>query len=261
MKKEYDNLLKKFIEISNKKWIKGISNHFNAAGLTFEEQLGKKADNMFFPDYYGIEIKCTQRYSGYPVILFSSAFDGPSLYETNRILELYGKKDYKYPDKKILMSNLKYNEKVLIYNKYFFKITISDEEEKLYLEVYDLFDNLIEKQSFITFETLKNKLEIKLSNLAIVYASKKKDIDYPYFRYYKMDIYKLKNFETFIESIKDGTITLSILCRVSRSGLEEGRQRNKNILFGIYKKNINKLFNLIVSHDNDTSDNFQIFNI
>jgi len=261
MEKEYQNLVKKFMKISNKRWLKGISNHFNAVGLTFEEQLGKKADSMFFPDYYGIEIKCTSRFSGYPVVLFSSSFDGPSLYETNRLLNLYGIQDEKYTDRKIIMSNLKYNKNVLVNDKYFFKITISDEEQKLYLEIYDLFNNLIEKQSFITFETLKTKLEIKLSNLALVYASKKMDNGHPYFRYYKINIYKLKSFKTFIELIKNGTITLSILCRVSRSGLEEGRQRNKNILFGIYKKNINKLFNLIVSHDNDTSDNFQIFNI
>ena len=38
-------------------------------------------------------------------------------------------------------------------------------------------------------------------------------------------------------------------------------EKEYNILFEIYKKNITKLFDLKVSHDNDTIDNFQTFNI
>lgn len=99
MTKEEQQLIKKFIEISNKKWIKGINNITNSVGLTFENQLNKNPDSMYFPDYYGIEIKCSQRFSRYPINLFSLAFDGPNLYEMNRILQTYGKNDVIYRDK------------------------------------------------------------------------------------------------------------------------------------------------------------------
>lgn len=46
---------------------------------------------MFFPDYYGTEIKCTTRFSGYLISLFLKSFDGPLLYEMSRILEKYGR--------------------------------------------------------------------------------------------------------------------------------------------------------------------------
>ena len=104
---DFINLALEFERISNQGFIKGINNSTNAIGYTFEALLNKKSDSMYFPDYSGIEIKCSQRYSKYPVSLFSLAFDGPYLYEINNILEKYGKSDYDYPEKKILISELK----------------------------------------------------------------------------------------------------------------------------------------------------------
>ena len=69
------------------KWIKGINNSTNSVGLTFESLINKIPDSMYFPDYYGIEIKCSQRFSRYPLNLFSLSFDGPELYEMNRLLK------------------------------------------------------------------------------------------------------------------------------------------------------------------------------
>ena len=67
---EENNLLNKFSEIYKKKWIKSFSNSFGSIGLTFENELGKKADSLYFPDYEGIEIKCVSRFSKYPLYLF-----------------------------------------------------------------------------------------------------------------------------------------------------------------------------------------------
>lgn len=92
-------LIKKFIEISKKRWIKGVNNTTNSVGLTFESLLNKESDSMYFPDYGSIEIKCSQRFSRYPISLFSLSFDGPRLYEMNRLVQTYGKKDIIYKDK------------------------------------------------------------------------------------------------------------------------------------------------------------------
>lgn len=97
-----EELIKKFKEIASKNWIKGVNKTTNSVGLTFEKMLNKEEDSLFFPDYNGIEIKCSQRYSRYPISLFSMAFEGPSFYETNRFLEKYGKIDLKYQNKKLL---------------------------------------------------------------------------------------------------------------------------------------------------------------
>ena len=244
-------LLERFKQISKLKWIQGINNFTNSAGLTFESLLNKKSDSMFFPDYNGIEIKCTQRFSRYPITLFSKAFDGPSLFQMNEILNKYGKTDIIYKDKKILNSNICCNKKILVSGKYYFKLDVSNKDKKIYLAVYDVFDNLIEKEAFINFETLKTHLELKLSTLALIFASKKSINDIPHFRYYKIAIYKLISFNKFIELLKQDIIIVDIVGRISRSGTEIGRQRNKNLVFKISKENIEKLFKTIKIYNAD----------
>ena len=69
---------------------------------------------MFFPNYQGIEIKCTTRFSRYPISLFSKSFDDPSFFEMNRLINTYGTEDNIYKGRKILMANLKVNEKNII---------------------------------------------------------------------------------------------------------------------------------------------------
>ena len=168
--KKYSNLINNFNLISQKKWIKSIVNNTSGVGLTFESLLGKLPDSMFFPDYYGIEIKCTTRFSRYPITLFTKAFDGPSLYEMNKILEKYGKTDMIYIDRKLLLCDLKFNEKVLVNNKYFFELKLDYEKEKLFLFVYDLYGNLIERDAFINFDSLRSHLKIILSNKSLIFS-------------------------------------------------------------------------------------------
>lgn len=258
MYKNYENLIDEFKNISAKRWTKGINNYTNSAGITFESLLNKKADSMFFPDYQGIEIKCTQRFSRYPITLFSLAFDGPSLYEMNRILGKYGKNDVIYKDKKLLNIEINSNIKTIINNKCYLKIDVSKDEQKIYLSSYDLNDKLIEKEAYINFETLKQRLELKLSALALVYASKKLINNETYFRYYKIEIYNLISFEKFIELIENNIIKISIIGRISRSGNDKGRQRNKNLVFQIKKEDINKLFKTVKYYNSDLNSNFQI---
>ena len=256
MENNCKELLKKFKSISKQGWIKGINNYTNSAGLTFESLLNKKSDSLFFPDYQGIEIKTTQRFSHYPITLFSKTFDGPSLYQMNEILKKYGRTDFIYKDKKTLNCNLNCNKKTLVNGKYYFKLNISKKDKKLYLETYDIFDNFIEKNAFINFESLKTHLELKLSTLAIVYASKKNIENIPYFRYYKIIIYKLLSFDKFIELLKNDVIIVEIVGRISRSGTEIGRQRNKNLVFKISKENIDKLFKAIKIYDADLENSY-----
>ena len=256
MEENIKELFKKFKKISKSKWIRGINNYTNSAGLTFESLLKKEADSMFFPDYKGIEIKCTQRFSRYPITLFSKSFDGPYLYQMNEILKKYGRNDCIYKDKKILNTTLSCNKQTLVNGKYYFKLEISSKEERIYLVVYDVFNNLIEKDDFINFESLKTHLELKSSTLALVFASKKNIDEVPYFRYYKMIVYKLISFKKFIELLKQDIIIVDIVGRVSRSGSEKGRQRNKNLVFKISKDNIDKLFKTIECYDADLEEHY-----
>ena len=250
MSEEFNNLVEKFKEINSKKYVKGINNNLiNSAGLTFEQLLGKKADSMFFPDFEGIEIKCTQRYSHYPIGLFSLAFEGPELFETSKILKKYGYRDYIFFGYKKLIGTLKYNEKTLIGRRYF-EIFINEEMKKIYLKIYNINNKLLATRGFIDFNTIKNRLETKLNNLSLIYASKKKENNDLYFRYYKIQCFTLKDFETFIKLIKEDVIKITIMLRFSRNYNSLGKNKNKGLMFAIEKDKIDYLFNKIYSYEN-----------
>ena len=254
MSEEIKKLIDDFKIIANKKWIRSVSKSFGSIGLTFEKELDKSPDALYFPDYYGTEIKCTSRYSRYPLFLFTLAFDGPTFPEIDRIVEMYGYPDKTYPDKKVLFEKISCNKKTLVNNKYKFKLEINEEEEKLFLCVYDLDDELIERKSFVYLKSIEEHLTLKLNKLAIVYASTKNEENEKYFRYYKIEIYNLISFERFLRLLKFGVIEVSLISRISKSGQDTGRYRNKNLVFSIKKKNIDKLFTNIYSYDSDLAE-------
>lgn len=253
MKEQQYEIIKEFKKIANKKWIKGVNNTTNSVGLTFESLIDKKPDSMYFPDYNGLEIKCSQRYSRYPIKLFSLSFDGPNLYEMNRLLELYGLPDEIYKEKKQLQGQIKINEYERINDNYF-KLKIDKKSKKILISIYDLNKQLIEEKTYIEFETIKSRLELKLSNLAMVYASKKIIDNNLYFRYYLITIYKLKSFETFLKLLENNYIKVEIIGRVARSGIEKGRQRNKNLVFSLPKEYIDLLFEKQIEYNNDLNN-------
>lgn len=213
--------------------------------------MGKQADALYFPDYYGIEIKCTTRYSKYPLYLFTVAFDGPTFPEINRLIDSYGWPDKDFKEKKVLFANVKCNSKSIINNKYKFRLDIDENEEKMFLCIYDLNDNLLERKSFVYIDSLYNHLCLKLKKLATIKAFKKKTDNYNSFRYYYIAIYKLISFERFIVLLQNGYINASIIARMNKSGVDVARYRNKNLVFSINKKNINLLFEKVYSYNCD----------
>lgn len=243
------NLLNKFNAINKKEWVEGVSDYYSSVGLTFEKLLNKKVDSELFPDYEGIEIKCSQRFSRYPIGLFNKAFDGPNLFETNKILDKYGQ-CYVDSVKKYLFVNLKANENVLVNEKYYFKLNVSYLNKRIYVDIYDINNNLLD-QPYIDFASIEDHLRIKLNTLAVIYASKKNISDQNYFRYYAIYCYKLKSTELVFRLIEENIVKLSIVCRADFSNSE--KQKNKGIVFRISKDNLTRLFNKIVDYDADSN--------
>lgn len=199
---KYEKLTTKFEEITRSGWIKGVTEDESSVGLTFENELGKEFDSMYFPD------------------------------------------------KKRLIGRLIPFKKIKI-NDFYFKLAPEFEEDRLYLKVYDENERFLESDAYINFSTIIERVKLKLNTLAVVYASKRIINTEQYFRYYKIIIYKLKTPEIFLDLIARNKITVSIIGRVSRSGTEEGRQRNKNLTFSLPKENIELLFDKIFELDVD----------
>lgn len=252
MNKETKKLIEEFQKITKKSWIKSVNKGFGSIGLTFEQELEKSPDSMYFPDYYGTEIKCTSRFSRYPIGLFTVAFDGPTFPEINRIIDKYGYSDRFYPDRKAIFKRLYFQQQATINNKWKFKLELDKLEEKIYLCVYTLDDKLMERKSFVYLKSIYDHLMPKLNKLAIVNASSKLFDDEKYFRYYKISIFSIISFKKFLELLTTDDIEVNLVARIQKSGKDKGVYKDKNLVFKMKKDKITKLFNLIYSYDSDT---------
>lgn len=255
MDKNFNNLIYKFKKIAKKKWIKSPYKGHGTIGLTLEKELGKKIDSKYLPDYKGIEIKCTTRFSRFPISLFSVAFDGSTNKEIIRLNETYGNYDKGFPEKKTLIRKIRCKELSLLKNNYYLSLEINN--DKLFLSIYDKNKNLIEKESYVYIDTIKEHLNTKLKQLAIIKTSKKKINNIEYFRYYLITLYTLKNFNTFLKLLAEGDVEVTIISRINKTGELKGRYCNKNLVFQIKKANIEKLFNKIYTYDVDKIENFE----
>ena len=90
-----------------------------------------------------------------------------------------------------------------------------------------------------------------MNYLALIYASQRKINDEKFFRYYRIIMYQLKDFQTFMNLLINGEIDVSLISRISKSGTDKGRYRNKNLVFQIKKDKIEKLFNKTYSFTYD----------
>ena len=241
-------LINCFHKVASKGYIKGIGESWGNIGLTFENEIGKLPDSKYTPDYGDIEIKCSSRFSRYPLYLFTVAFDS-SENEVLRIADKYGHSDFDFPDKKVIFQKVK--NAIIEDNKYNFIFDIDMANEKIYLCVFDENGKLIERDAYITFTTLKKHIMTKLNKIAYIKASMRKVDDKKYYRYYSMFLYKLKNFDIFLNLIDRNLINIEIIARISKSGPDKGRYRNKNIVFSIRKENIPLLYDCYYQYDYD----------
>lgn len=249
--KNSSELLELFKQISAKRWIPGVSNGWGGIGLTFEKEINKLPDSKYDPDYADIEIKCTSRYSLYPLFLFTIAFDGPGENEIMRLVDKYGHYDGSYSDKKVLYRKIA--SEINPTYKYNFLFEVDRDEELIYLCIYDADGVLIERQSYLTFDSLKKHVNTKLKKLALIRASIKNIDNEKYYRYYAISFYKLLGFDKFLELIENNVLQINIVSRIGKSGQFSGKYKNRNIEFSIKKEDISKLFECYMRYNHDTN--------
>lgn len=242
MKKNIEKLQKEFERIKNKGYIKGISNNYSSIGRTFEAELNLPENTFSVPDYYGIEIKTRRSYSKSYITLFTAVPNGECLFEIERLKETYGypsKKDRNY---KVLYAEVFGNKLNFAGIKYQYKLDVIRNEKKIYLTIFNRSNCLIERKIYWSFDYLKEKLTNKLEYLAIINTWTNKIENWNYFKYYKMNIYKLKNFNSFIDLIEDGTIKLNIKVDIHMDKKYYGKTYDHGCGFTIEEKNLYKLY-------------------
>lgn len=209
----------------------------------------KNPTPCFFPDYRDIEIKCCQRFSNYPLNLFSKALDGPYLFSTNEFLQKYGELNEKYGKKELIIDLS--CKRFSIKGPFMHKLVIDRDEKKIYIETIDMITKNKTKEFYVNFESVESVLTLKLNTLAFVKASMRKINNIRHYRYYSLNIYKIKSFDTFIDLLEKDFINCTFICRVSKTNFMEGKNKNKGMHFTIDKDKMDLLFETICYCNSD----------
>ena len=239
------NLLqRKFLEIKKMGYIKSIRRGYTGIGATFESLLGKNEENFEIPDYYEIEIKTKRSYSKSDITLFSAVPTGSSFYEVKRLRDTYG-----YPskeDKNLKKINAIVNacEQIKVGLWYYFSLKVDRDNKKLLLYIFNQRGELIDDSTYWDFDILKEKLERKLQVLALVKAWPNKINGYEYFKYYKMNIYILRDFNCFVEALENGKMKLCLTIDSYNDEKRYGMVRSHGIAFRISEDDLLSVFEI-----------------
>lgn len=240
------NILKaKFKEIRKMGWIKCDKNNFGTIGITFEKLIGVETNQFEIPDFYSIEIKTKSKSKYKQISLFNCVPTGPFYHEIERIKNSFGYPDSKLKRFKVFSGEVFCNKKAKIGRKYYFKLNVYENKKKITLSVYNIQNRKIEEQTYWDFDILEEKLNRKLTYLALISVDKKIINNTVLFKYNSINFYKSKGFNTFIELIKAGVIKINFKVGIFRDEKRLGKIHDRGTSFSIDEQNINKLFDYI----------------
>lgn len=240
--KSIKKLNEEFKRIRKLGYVPEVHPGYGGIGDTFERLLGREKNDFCIPDYDGIEIKTRRAYSKSLISLFCSVPDGEELFEIDRLKERYG-----YPDKEIksakVLYSVVYGDRLCSVGKYyFFKLDVDKKEKKVYLCVFNKRLELVERQVYWDFMTLENKLYCKLKYLMLIKAWNNNINGIMHYKYYKANFYELKDFDTFIELIGKGFISVTFRISVYRGNYCYGLAHNHGLSFGISLEHLPLLY-------------------
>jgi hypothetical protein len=245
MKENIDILINKFKLLKSAGFVEGIKKNKNAGGIVLENKFNCGADDLCFPDYEGIELKAIRDYDDAPIELFNDTPSGPYMNTTQWLTNKYGYPDKTWREKKAFKGDV--NSQVINKIGLFYGYKLRVEKKKLILEIYNFYNKKINEDLYWEFEWLKRKLETKLKYFALINTTRIYSKGKYYYNYNNMKIYKLKDFNVFIELLKQGIITITFKNGYYKSGKYKGNFHDHGTSFRIHKKDLSKLFDLITS--------------
>lgn len=235
-------LRKKFLEIRKMEYVKSVRGGNTGVGATFESLLGKNEDTLEMPDFKEIEIKTRRSYSKSLITLFNAVPVGNTDYEVKRLRDTYGYRDIYDKDLKRINTVVAADEMIKVGIFYYFQLKVDRARERLILCVYDWNRVCIDESTYWDFEVLKEKLFRKLNILALVKAWPNKINGVDYFKYYKMNIYILRDFDSFLSALEEGVIKVSIKIGNHYDEARYGMVRSHGIGFAIAEADLDKVF-------------------
>ena len=235
-------LKEKFKKIKNKGWVESMRKGTTGIGYTFEKLIGKEEDDFPIPDYGSIEIKTRYKNSKYPISLFNATPDGDYLFPMKRLY-----KRFAFPQNgnimyRVFYANMSANHDTYAGKNYKFRLIVNRKKEEIRVIASSNATGIIDTEVSWSFKFLKEKLERKLKYLALIKAEAHNNFEKQFFWYYDINFYMLKNFNTFINLIEDGTIKVVFMLGCYKTGPKKGQMNNHGASFDIAEEDLEKLF-------------------
>lgn len=244
MEQSIKKLQKEFNKIRKMEYIKSIRQGPTGIGATFESLLGKNEESFEIPDYYGIEIKTRRAYSKSYITLFNAVPTGSTFHETKRLRDYYGYPSRKDKNLKELNTEIFATKKTKVGLWYYFQLKIDTENKKIILLIYNHQQILIDSNTYWDFGILEKKLKRKLQILALIKAWPNRKNGIEYFKYYKMNIFILKDFDSFIKALINGKIKITLKIESSIEQNKYGQIKEHGVGFSIKEEELTDLFEL-----------------
>ena len=245
MLNELNDFQKKFEEIKKMGWVKELRTSRGSCGSTFEVLLKKEEDDLPVPDYDNIEIKVMNDNTKTNLHLFNLIPDGDYLFPIKRILYELGCPSSKDRSKRVLYQTFN----AVNYNKLVFgnkaKINVNYKERKVELIAFNHRQENKNIGISWSFDYLKERLMLKLQYLAFVRASSCIVFSVGYYYYHKVNYYKLKDFDTFIDLIDKGIIEITFKIGIHESGRRIGEVYDHGTDFSIRVSDLELLYDEI----------------
>ena len=187
-------------------------------------------------------LKQERAYSKSAITLFNAVPDGEDLFEIERIKNTYG-----YPSRNDRRYKVIYIEAYgnkLSYSgvKFQYRIDVDRVDRCVYLCVYNRDNVLVERRIYWSFDYLQERLMLKLKYLAIVNTWTNMVDGWNYFKYYKIDFFKLKSFDKFLELLEAGYIKLVIKVGIYLDEKRYGNTYDHGCGFAIKDDDVCKLY-------------------
>lgn len=237
-------LTDKFLQIKAKGFVPNTrpNNQDGGIGNTLEDLLEIKENNLTQADFKGIEIKSQRLFNSSYITLFSKAPTHPKR-ANNYLRETFGEvRQEEHSDKKILYASIFAHRPSTVYDKYKMSLQINHNQQRLYLIVTDLNNNILSNDIYWDFQTLQRATQ-KLKNLLLAFADTQTQNDQKYHHFTKAQLYLNFNFDKFLTELQNGSIMFDIRIGVYNSGKSYGKTHDHGSGFRIKKENFHLLYN------------------
>lgn len=208
-------------------------------GYYVESYLGLKKNDLPVADFCGIEIKCRNINTKYPIKLFTCEFDGDGIFLSKELYNKYAKTLWKC--KKNFYHYFGTCKYTFLKENIFGKLRVDYKNKKLMLDIVSK-GRIIENKYYWTFNSLYYHLTDKLSYLAIIEYDKLYKAGKYYYKIKNYKLYKLKSFDDFINMIASGKIVVYFSIDSNFDENDNETIHNHGIGFYIKKENIDLLF-------------------